>query len=52
LAIATWADTLSSRAGFDSYKSTWLAGLVNTFGVVGTAAAVSYYPHKALFNID
>jgi len=26
-------------AGFDSYKAAWLGGLVNTFGVVGTAAA-------------
>jgi MFS family permease len=41
LAIATWAGTLFSLAGFDAYKSAWLAGLVNTFGVVGTAAAVS-----------
>ncbi|KAJ3529501.1 hypothetical protein NM208_g9728 [Fusarium decemcellulare] len=39
LAIAAWAGTLFSLAGFDSYKSLWLAGLVNTFGVPGTAAA-------------
>ena len=39
LAIATWAGTLFSLAGFDSYKSSWLAGLVNSFGVLGTAAA-------------
>jgi hypothetical protein len=39
LAIATWAGTLFSLAGFDAYKSTWLAGLVDTFGVLGTAAA-------------
>jgi sugar porter (SP) family MFS transporter len=39
LAIATWAGTLFTLAGFDPYKSAWLAGLVNTFGVVGTAAA-------------
>lgn len=39
LAIAAWAGTLFSMAGFDSYKSLWLAGLVNTFGVPGTAAA-------------
>lgn len=39
LAIVTWAGTLFSLAGFDSYKSLWLAGLVNTFGVPGTAAA-------------
>ena len=39
LAIAAWAGTLFSLAGFDSYKSLWLAGLVNSFGVPGTAAA-------------
>ncbi|KAK4972609.1 hypothetical protein LTR66_011265 [Elasticomyces elasticus] len=39
LAVATWAGTLFALAGFDSYKSAWLAGLVNTFGVFGTAAA-------------
>lgn len=39
LAIATWAGTLFSLAGFDSYKSGWLAGLVNSFGILGTAAA-------------
>ena len=42
LAIATWAGTLFALAGFDSYRSAWLAGLVNSFGIVGTAAAVSY----------
>ena len=39
LAITTWAGSLFSLAGFDSYKSAWLGGLVNTFGIVGTAAA-------------
>jgi hypothetical protein len=39
LAIATWAGQLFALAGFDEYKSSWLAGLVNTFGVFGTAAA-------------
>ena len=39
LAIATWAGTLFALAGFDSYKASWLAGLVNTFGIFGTAAA-------------
>ena len=39
LAIAGWAGTLFQLAGFDSYKSLWLGGLVNTFGVPGTAAA-------------
>lgn len=41
LAIATYAGKLFSLAGFDAYKSSWLAGLVNTFGIFGTAAAVS-----------
>ncbi|KAI5357913.1 putative major facilitator, sugar transporter, major facilitator superfamily [Septoria linicola] len=39
LAIATWATQLFSLAGFDEYKSGWLAGLINTFGIFGTAAA-------------
>ncbi|KAI0426209.1 general substrate transporter [Xylaria sp. FL1042] len=39
LAIAGWATTLFALAGFNSYKSAWLAGLVNTFGIPGTAAA-------------
>ncbi|KFA62968.1 hypothetical protein S40285_09159 [Stachybotrys chlorohalonatus IBT 40285] len=39
LAIVTWSGTLFKLAGFDSYKSLWLAGLVNTLGVPGTAAA-------------
>ncbi|SMQ46756.1 unnamed protein product [Zymoseptoria tritici ST99CH_1A5] len=39
LAIATWATQLFALAGFDEYKSSWLAGLVNTFGIFGTAAA-------------
>ncbi|KAI0408919.1 general substrate transporter [Xylaria palmicola] len=39
LAIAGWATTLFALAGFDSYKSAWLGGLVNTFGIPGTAAA-------------
>jgi hypothetical protein len=42
LAIATYAGTVFSLAGFDAYKSAWLAGLVNTFGIFGTAAAVSF----------
>jgi hypothetical protein len=41
LAIATWAGTLFALAGFDSYKSAWLAGLVNTVGVIGTFTSVS-----------
>ena len=39
LAIATWAGTLFGLAGFSSYKANWLAGLVNTFGIFGTAAS-------------
>lgn len=39
LAIAAWAGTLFDLAGFDSYKSLWLSGLANTFGIPGTAAA-------------
>jgi Sugar (and other) transporter len=38
LAIATWAGTLFALAGFNANKSTWLSGLVNTFGVIGMAA--------------
>ncbi len=43
LAIATWAGTLFALAGFGSYKAAWLAGLVNSFGIIGTAAAVSIF---------
>ena len=39
LAIVTWAGTLFTLAGFSSYKANWLAGLVNTFGISGTAAS-------------
>lgn len=39
LAIVAWAETLFHLASFDSYKSLWLAGLVNSIGVPGTAAA-------------
>jgi hypothetical protein len=39
LAIVSWAGKLFSLAGFDSYKALWLAGLVNSLGVPGTAAA-------------
>lgn len=38
-AQATWATQLFTLAGFDAYKSSWLAGLINTFGIFGTAAA-------------
>ncbi len=39
LAIVGWASELFRLAGFDAYKSLWLAGLANTFGIPGTAAA-------------
>ncbi|KAG4432657.1 hypothetical protein IFR05_011860 [Cadophora sp. M221] len=39
LAIATWAGKLFDLAGFAPEKSAWLAGLLNTFGIFGTAAA-------------
>ncbi|CEJ81610.1 hypothetical protein VHEMI01730 [[Torrubiella] hemipterigena] len=39
LAIVGWSGTLFAFAGFDSYKSLWLAGLANTIGIPGTAAA-------------
>lgn len=39
LAIVGWTGELFRLAGFDAYKSLWLAGLVNTLGVPGTAAA-------------
>ena len=39
LAVVGWAGKLFELAGFDSYKSLWLAGLVNTVGIPGTAAA-------------
>lgn len=39
LAIVGWAGVLFELAGFDPYKALWLAGLANTFGVPGTAAA-------------
>lgn len=39
LAIVSWAGKLFSLAGFDAYKSLWLAGLVNSLGVPATAAA-------------
>ena len=39
IAIVTWSSRLFSLAGFDDFKSLWLAGLVNTLGIFGTAAA-------------
>jgi hypothetical protein len=39
LAIVSWAGKLFSLAGFNPYKALWLAGLVNSLGIPGTAAA-------------
>lgn len=39
LVIVSWSGRIFSLAGFDAYKSAWLAGLINTLGVPGTAAA-------------
>src|SRR5690242_18718828 len=39
IAIVTWSSRLFALAGFDEFKSLWLAGLVNTLGIFGTAAA-------------
>jgi hypothetical protein len=40
MAITTYSGEIMSQAGFSSSKAAWLAGLCNTFGIVGTAAAV------------
>jgi MFS family permease len=39
LVIAGWATVVFGLAGFDDYKASWMAGLVNTFGIFGTAFA-------------
>ena len=39
LVMVSWASKLFSFAGFSPYKSSWMSGLLNTFGVIGTAAA-------------
>ncbi|KAF3035573.1 hypothetical protein E8E12_005534 [Didymella heteroderae] len=39
VAIVTWSSRLFALAGFDEFKSLWMAGLVNTLGIFGTAAA-------------
>jgi MFS family permease len=39
LVIVSWATKLFELASFDAYKASWMSGLVNTFGVIGTAAA-------------
>ncbi|KAI4129515.1 MAG: hypothetical protein LQ347_003748 [Umbilicaria vellea] len=40
LAITVYANILFQQAGFSAAKSAWLAGLCNTFGIVGTAASI------------
>lgn len=39
LVMVSWASKLYELASFDSYKASWMSGLLNTFGVIGTAAA-------------
>lgn len=39
LVMVSWAAKLFELSGFDSYKSSWMSGLLNTTGVIGTAAA-------------
>ncbi|KAG8629956.1 hypothetical protein KVT40_001575 [Elsinoe batatas] len=39
LVMVSWATKLFELSGFDSYKASWMSGLLNTFGVIGTAAA-------------
>ncbi|KIV93266.1 hypothetical protein PV10_04492 [Exophiala mesophila] len=39
LVIVSWASQVFELAGFSSYKASWMSGLLNTFGVIGTAAA-------------
>jgi len=39
LVMVSWAAKLFELAGFDSYKASWLSGLLNTTGVIGTIAA-------------
>lgn len=39
LVMVSWATKLFELASFDSYKASWMGGLLNTFGVIGTAAA-------------
>lgn len=39
LVMVSWASKLFELASFNPYKASWLSGLLNTFGVIGTAAA-------------
>jgi hypothetical protein len=40
LAITVYANTLFQQAGFSAEKASWLSGLCNTFGIIGTAASI------------
>lgn len=39
LVMVSWAAKLFEISGFGPYKASWMSGLLNTFGVIGTAAA-------------
>jgi len=39
LVMVSWAGQLFELASFSPYKASWMSGLLNTFGVIGTAAA-------------
>ncbi|KAJ8608401.1 hypothetical protein MRB53_039653 [Persea americana] len=39
LVMVSWAAKVFELAGFSAYKASWMSGLLNTFGVIGTAAA-------------
>lgn len=39
LVMVSWATNLFELSGFDAYKASWMGGLLNTIGVIGTAAA-------------
>lgn len=39
LVMVSWATKLFELSGFGAYKASWMSGLLNTFGVIGTAAA-------------
>jgi MFS family permease len=39
LVMVSWAAKLFELAGFSPYKASWMSGLLNTFGVIGTIAA-------------
>ena len=39
LVMVSWSSRLFELSGFGAYKSSWLSGLLNTIGVIGTAAA-------------